>query len=231
MRPRVLGRNVILLVNSAKWLAPIPLGELEEFSATSTTEIIKSRPVGYSLQAATLRFGGYDLTFKIGKTDPFLARWSYLIDRGLISGSQPPELFIIETIQHYDRISVGGFAGTSPGGGNESINFGNIRETWIYKNVTLYAPDFNINAQDAYEHSIKGFAAYKELGPIGTDTTALKLQWIGQLGFQEVVAKTANVKGGIIEDITGAINSALNSPKPEEKFLGDVAPGIPNNLA
>jgi hypothetical protein len=214
MRPRVLGRNVTLLVNSAKWLAPIALGELEEFTATSTTEMIKSRPVGFSLQAATLRYGGYDLSFKIAKTDPFMARWAYLVDRGLISGTQPPELFIFETIQHYDRLIPGTSIDIPTPFGTFDANA--IRETWIYKNVTLYGPDFSISAQDMYEHNIKGFAAYKELGPIGTDTTILKLEWIPQLGFQEIVIKTGNVEGGIVEDITSAINSALNSPKKEE---------------
>lgn len=232
MKARVLGRNVQLFVNSAKWLAPIALGELEEFTATSTTELIKSRPIGYSLEAATLRYGGYDLTLKIAKTDPFMARWAYLVDRGLISGGQAPELFIIEMIKHYDPLSIpGGFAGTGPGGGEGgAINLGHITEHWIYKNVTLFAPEFGVTAQEEYTQSIKGFAAYKELAP---DTTLLKLDWIPQLGFQEVVIKTKDIGGSLIEDVTSAINSALNKPKPEQpkQFVGDVVPSIPTDFA
>lgn len=224
MRPRVLGRQVTLLANSAKWLLPIALGELEEFTATSTTELVKSRPIGYALEAATLRFGGYDLSFKIGKTDPFMARWAYLVDRGLISGTQPPELFIIESIEHYDRIIQ--IPGASLKVGPFDINA--VRETYIYKNVTLYAPEINISAQEEYNQSIKGFAAYKELGPIGTDTTILKLDWIPQLGFQEVVVKTGNIEGGILEDITSAINKKLNEvwpDKPKEQLGPEVPYG------
>lgn len=240
MRPRVLGRNVILLVNSEKWLAPIALGELEEFTATSTTELIKSRPIGYSLEAATLRYGGYDLSFKIGKTDPFMERWGYLIDRGLISGTQPPKLFIVEVIRHYDNLgTVGGEFGIPGYGGLELNAFGQriaVTENWIYKDVTLFAPDISISASEGYDQSIKGFSPWKELGPI--DLTFLQLNWLPQLGFQEVVVKTANVAGGIVEDITGVINSTLNQPKPEQPKpeqpkppAGDVVPSIPTDFA
>lgn len=241
MRPRVLGRNVILLVHSEKWLLPIALGELEEFTSTSTTELIKSRPVGYSLEAATLRYGGYDLSFKIGKTDPFMERWGYLIDRGLISGSQPPKLFIVEIIRHYDNIgTIGGdsvFGVTLPSYGGLDLNIAgqriSVTENWIYKDVTLFAPDISINANEGYEQSIRGFSPWKELGPV--DFTFLQLNWLPQLGFQEVVIKTANVEGGIVQDITSLINSQLNKPKQTinkpsivDSISQDVAGGNPN---
>lgn len=215
MKPRILGRNVILLVNSEKWLTPIALGELEEFTATSTTELIKSRPIGYSLEAATLRYGGYDLSFKIGKTDPFMERWNYLTDRGLISGAQPPKLSIVEIIRHYDNLgTVGGEFGIPGYGGLELDAFGqriSVTENWIYKDVTLFGTDISISSNEGYDQSIKGFASWKELGPI--DLTFLKLNWLPQLGFQEIVVKTANIGGGITEDITGLISSKLNQSK------------------
>jgi len=220
MAARVLGRNVFLMVNSAQWLLPIALGELDEFRATSTTELVKSRPIGYALEAATLRYGGYQLQLKIGKTDPMLARWNHLIDRGLIGGSQPPELFIFEIIRHYNPLNdsllslPGGFAGTSPGGGTAPTGptaFGHIIENWVYKNVTLHSPDIAFSGQDEYDQSIQGFAAYKELGPI--DVSFIKLNWLAEMGFQEVVYRTKDIEGGVLQDITSAINDVLGKKK------------------
>jgi hypothetical protein len=193
MAPRILGRNTILYVHSAKWLLPIALGEIDEFRATSTTELIKSRPVGFSLQSATLRYSGYDLQLKIGKTDPMLARWNHLVDRGLLGGNQPPELFITETITHY-----------------RTIPFTNVPliENWVYKNVNLFGLDVSTSGQGEHEQDIRGFAAWKELGPI--DTTFINLQWVAGIGFQEVVVRTNKVGGGIGEDITSTVNSVID---------------------
>lgn len=201
MAARVLGRHVYLLVNSAKWLLPIALGELDEFQATSTTDIIKSRPIGFILEAATLRYGGYDLQFKIGKTDAMLERWNHLVDRGLIIGEQPPELFITEIVKHYDsQLGIPVF------------------ENWIYKNVSLFGTDINFSGPGDYEQSINGFAAYKELGPV--DTSFLKIEWLPQLGFQEVVFRTNDIGGGVADDITNIVNNVLSGKAPR-------SPGMP----
>lgn len=218
MAPRVLGRNVFLMVNSAQWLLPIALGELDEFRATSTTELVKSRPIGYALEAATLRYGGYQLQIKVAKTDPMLARWNHLVDRGLIGGSQPPELFIFEVIRHYQPINdslinaqalLGPPAGTNPSNSTRQTQgaFGHVIENWIYKNVTLHSPDIAFSGQDEYDQNIQGFAAYKELGPI--DISFVKLDWLAGMGFQEVVYRTKDIEGGIAQDITSAVNSVL----------------------
>lgn len=206
MAPRILGRNVYLFVNSSQWLMPIALGELDDFRATSTTEMVRSRPIGYSLEAATLRYGGYQLQLKIGKNDPMLERWNHLVDRGLIGGSQPPEIFITEIIKHYD------YAGRSI----ESLTNSSfikpkvpIIENWIYKGVTLYAPEYAFSGQTEYEQSIDGFAAWKELGPI--DTSFIKLEWLPQVGFQEIVYRTKDIGGGILQDIDASLNGFLNS--------------------
>lgn len=199
------------MVNSEQWLAPIALGELEEFTATSTTEIVKSRPVGFALEAATLRYGGYDLSFKIAKTDPFMERWNHLIDRGLIGGSQPPKLFILEIVRHYDNIgTVGGEFGIPGYGGLDLKAFGqriSVTENWIYRDVTLFAPDISISSTQDYNQSINGFSAWKELGPV--DLTFLQLNWLPQIGFQEVVYRTKDVEGGIAQDISASINKIL----------------------
>lgn len=203
MAPRILGRNTFLFVHSSKWLLPIALGEIDEFRATSTTDMIKSRPVGFSLQSATLRYGGYDLQLKIGKTDPLLARWNHLVDRGLMAGNQPPELFITETITHYKNIPLTNFP---------------LIENWVYKGVTLFGLDVANSGQGEAEQDIRGFAAWKELGPV--DTSFIDLQWVAGIGFQEVVVRTNNIQGGIAEDITSLINNALEPRKNAKNTPG-----------
>lgn len=207
MAARVLGRNVYLMVNSAQWLLPIALGELDEFKATSTTEMVRSRPIGYALEAATLRYGGYQLQMKIAKNNPMLERWNHLVDRGLIGGSQPPELFIFEMVRHSDSLIDGALGFNTIGIPGTSIQASAINENWIYKNVTLFAPDIAFSGQGDYEQNIEGFAAYKELGPI--DTSFIKLDWLPQIGFQEVVYRTKDIGGGVAQDITSLVNSAL----------------------
>ena len=167
MAPRILGRHVQLFVHSAKLALPISLGEIDEFSASSTTDIVKSRPIGYILEAATLRFSGYDLSFKIGKTNPMLERWNNLTDRGLITGTQPPELFITEKVNYQISPSIP------------------IWECWTYKNVSLFAPDVSVNS-DEYTQTIKGFAPYKEL----SEADISYLKFAPQMAFQEAVFRT-----------------------------------------
>lgn len=187
-RARVLGRNVTLLVHSSQLVLPIALGTIDEFSATSTTDIIKRRPAGSTIEAARLRYGGYDLSFKIGKMDPMLERWNHLVERGMFADANQPQLFISETTKHYNKLAFG-----IP-----------ILENWIYRNVTLYG--LSKTTGDDIEMTIKGFATHKELGPV--DSTFLTLEWLPGIGFQEIVHRTAQTK----IDIGGAINNILKNP-------------------
>lgn len=184
MKPRILGRHVNLLLFSDDFHIPIDIGELDEFSATSSTEIIKTRPVGYSLQGVTTKYAGYELSFKIGKTNPFIERLNYLTEKDLIRSKQPPKFYILETIRHYN---------------------GTI-ENWMYKSITLFGLDTNITGEGGYEQSIKGFAAYKELGPV--DTTFLELQFIPGIGIQEFVFR-ADRKNNDLNNISAKINNIL----------------------
>lgn len=193
-RARVLGRNVTLLVHSSQLLLPIALGTIDEFSANSTTDIVKRRPAGSTIEAAKLRYGGYDLSFKIGKTDPMLERWNHLVERGMFGNAKQPELFISETIKHYNK-------------GAFNIP---ILENWVYRNVTLYG--LSKSTENDIEVTIKGFATHKELGPV--DSTFLTLDWLPGIGFQEIVHRTAQTD----IDIGGAIMGALGSLAPKGLF-------------
>jgi hypothetical protein len=184
MKPRILGRHVNLLLFSDDFNMPIDIGELDEFSATSSTEIIKTRPVGYFLQGVTTKYAGYELSFKIGKTNPLIEKLNYLIEKDLLKSKQPPNFYILETIRHYD---------------------GTI-ENWIYKNVTLYGLDIKTSGEGDYEQNINGFAAYKELGPI--DLTFLSLQFIRGIGIQEFVFR-ADREQNPLRDISAMIDNIL----------------------
>jgi hypothetical protein len=78
----------------------------------------------------------------------------------------------------------------------------------VYKNVNLFGLDVSTSGQGEHEQDIRGFAAWKELGPI--DTTFINLQWVAGIGFQEVVVRTNKVGGGIGEDITSTVNSVID---------------------
>lgn len=191
MAARVLGRNITLMVNSKDLLLPIALGKIDEFSAVSSSDIIKRRPIGYAVEAATLRHGGYEISFKIGKNDPMLERWNHLVERGLFAGNKQPELFITEITKHYNGAVLG----------LPSL------ECWLYKNVTLFGLDKSYDSGDINQ-TIKGFATHKELGPV--DTTYLDLNLLPGIGFQEVVHRTAQVDlNGIIGNILGGIGKIL----------------------
>lgn len=142
--PKILGRQVDLLLVSEKEQFPIALGPIDEFSATSTTEYIKTRPVGYIFERTTLRYGGYELTLKLSKRDSLLERWFFLTEIGLIKKSQPPTFKIIETLEHAD-----GFY-----------------ESWVYHDVMLFGVDINFSGEGEYDQSVKGFANRKERGPL-----------------------------------------------------------------
>lgn len=190
MKPRLLGRQVNLLVFSQDLVVPIDLGELDEFSATSSTEIIKTRPVGYLLQGVTTKYSGYELSFKIGKTNPFIERLNYLIENDLLKTRQPPKFFILETAWHYEKGPL-----NAP-----------IVENWLYRDVTLYGLDIRMSGQGDYEQDIKGFAAFKDSGPV--DTTILNLNYLPGIGIQETLFRLDR-SNKIYKDVSATLNNVL----------------------
>lgn len=192
MAPRVQGRQVILLVNSSSLLLPIALGKIDQFKATSATDIVKRRPMGKTLESATLRYSGYDLSFQIDKRDPMLERWNHLVERGLFAADEQPELFITEITKHYNRIPFTKLP---------------IIECWIYRNVSLFGLDKN-STPDDIQQNINGFATHKEIGPV--DITFMELKWMPGIGFQEIVHRDAQAGNSIMDKITGALSTIGN---------------------
>jgi hypothetical protein len=177
-KPKILGRQVDLLIISEKEQLPIPLGSIDEFSATSTTEYIKTRPVGYIIEHSTLRYGGYELSLKLSKRDSMLERWFFLTEVGLIKKTQPPRFKIIETLRHIDG----------------------LYESWVYHDVTLFGVDVNFSGEGEYEQSVKGFANRKERGPL--DMLPANIL---QMDFKQ--AGVTTLKAGLIDWIHSSRNS------------------------
>ena len=143
MSARVQGKNVTLLIHSESFLLPIPLGEIDKFSAKSMTYTQKTRPVGAILQGQTDIYSGYELSFEVGKVNWRLARMLHIQDQKLRSGLLPVKFFISETIDHYDG----------------------SKEQWYYKNVHLYNYDINHDSSDSMQ-TLQGWSSHKEIGTI-----------------------------------------------------------------
>jgi hypothetical protein len=164
-KARVFSKNVKLFLFSEDTLAPIFLGEIDSFKKTSNTKIIKSRDIGYVNEQATVDYGGWDLSFDGGKVDWRLARFYLIQDRYLRDGIQPPELYILETIKHYN---------------------GTI-EQYSYRHVTLFGFEGEHQSQQESTESIQGFSPYRQLGPV--DTVIIKDA--AQVGIMELIFAAA----------------------------------------
>lgn len=145
-KARVYGNSVKLFIHSQDTLLPIPLGELDSFSARSLTSVHKSRPTGYINVRATLKYDGWDLSFDGGKVDWALCHFYWLQDNKLRANQLQPDFFISETIFHF----------------NGAI------ENYVYQGVTLFGLDLTRAGEDELKEKINGFAAVRALGPVDT---------------------------------------------------------------
>jgi hypothetical protein len=159
-KARVYSNNAVILIHSQALLTPIPLGELDSFKATSSTSIIKSRPIGFINEQATLQYGGWDLSFDGGKVDWSLAHYYWLQDRQLRAGGVEPEIMISETVLHY----------------NGAI------EQYLYKGVTIFG--LESDKGEEVKESAKGFSSYRIMSPADTTNVADATNIIRQLLFK-----------------------------------------------
>lgn len=189
-KPRIYGNNArLLFCPEATLIIPVPLvgipiGEVEEFKAKGTTKIIKSRPAGFINEGTTLQYGGYDLSFKLGKVDWGLAHEVWLQDQALRSGDTPPEWAIEETIKHYNG----------------------AEEKYIYRHVNLFGVDFGRAEFDCNE-SIEGFAPWRDIGLTDTTTFATKDNLVRSAMYAAVIANrvkkvAGNLLGGLLSNTT-----------------------------
>jgi hypothetical protein len=171
---RLIGRDAQLVILSQDTLVPIPLGELDNFHAESQTSIIKSRPVGYVNEKATLKYGGWDLSFGGGKVDWALCHFYWLQDKRLRSGNLPPNFAVWEIVKHY----------------NGAI------EHYLYKNVAIFGLSLTREGGiNELKEDIKAFSPVRTLGT--ADTTIIK-DPIGN-ALREAVFRT-KIKTNLLND-------------------------------
>jgi hypothetical protein len=172
---RVNGSNAQLIIASQSLLLPIPLGEIDSFEAESQTSIIKTRPVGFTNERATLNYGGWDLSFSGGKVDWARAHFYWLQDMRIRNGKLPPSLCIWQTIEHYNG----------------------SQEQYIYKNVVLFGLKFTASGVEEVQESMSGFASARSIGYLDNTILSDVLGYAAREGL-------FRAKIGISDDITNA---------------------------
>jgi len=187
-KARIHGTNVHLYFMPQVPLAAFELGEVDDFKAKSRTKIIHSRPIGSVIEGATLQYGGWDLTFEMGKVDWKLCHMYYLQDLELRGNIVPPKYSIFEEIQHYD---------------------GSI-EQFIYRDVTLFNLDISRPSQESKE-TIQGFSPIREIGPlsipnlVGIDELKMEAYFAAKLAL--------DANGGalnVVKNTTGSIGKWIS---------------------
>lgn len=150
MKPkaRVLASSAIIKVKDPNTGLDIKIGEIDSFRASSTSTIIKSRPIGTALETIQHKYGGYDLEFQGGKVDWNLASLLHGQDILARSIGEAPMFTVESTIKHFD---------------------GTV-ETYLYNRVIIHGYSVDINTGDAIGESFKGYAPERNsfnLGQVG----------------------------------------------------------------
>lgn len=135
-KSRVLASSAVIKVMDATLGKEREVGEIDSFTATSTTELAKSRPIGSSQQNAYAKYGGYELTMKGGKVDWQLANLIHMQDSMILLLSQSPTFSIYQTITYYD--------GT--------------QETYIYLGCVIYGYSLNAESGAEVKEDFKAFS-------------------------------------------------------------------------
>ena len=136
-KARVQGSSAIIKVKDPFLGFDISIGELDSFSAKSTSSIIKSRPIGHSIETPQFKYGGYDLSFKGGKVDWQLARVMHSQDTLALTIGVVPIFKIEQKINHFD--------------GTEEI--------YVYNNVMVFGYDLSADgANSDITESVSAFA-------------------------------------------------------------------------
>lgn len=137
---RVLGSMVQLQVFGASGASPGPiaLAEIDSFSAKNKTSLMEHRPLGQVAPHGQLAYGGWELSFEIGKIDVSLENVQDANDAALLAGQAAPRYRIVETTTFFN---------------------GDVR-TNVYEGVLLY--DFDVaQAQnnEVVKQRVTGFAS------------------------------------------------------------------------
>lgn len=135
-KARVLGQSALIKVRDPGTGLDIKIGEVDKFTAKSTSSLVKSRPIGTSLQTPHLQYGGWELSFSGGKIDWNLANTIHAQDVLLRSAGDYPAFNVESTIRHSD-------------GSNE---------TYLYVGVLIFGYEETMNTGEEIGETFNGFS-------------------------------------------------------------------------
>lgn len=162
-KARVLSNNAVISVKDGLLFGPnIPIGELDGFTATSTTSLLKFRPIGTAIETAQLKYGGYDLSFDGGKVDWELARRYHAMESVLRSAGDNFLFEIEQKITYYD--------------GTEEI--------FTYNDVVLFGYSLDAKTGEELKEKVSGYAPQRNIIDAGVVTETI-------IRFAEAKAKKA----------------------------------------
>jgi|SRR5579875_638005 len=109
--------------------------EVDSFTATQKHEIKTWHPLGEVGERQQVIYKGWDMDFKMGKTDAQIANFFNAMDQALLAGKTSPRVRVTQTILHFD--------GT--------------KETWVYPDTVLYNYKSDAsNSEDEIKEDFKG---------------------------------------------------------------------------
>ena len=192
MKARAQGSQAkLIFLPEGTGVVPLELGELDEFNATQTSEVIKRRPMGYSIGSSTYKYSGWDLSFNGGKVDWKLARWAFNQDRAARIPGKTNGFSIIQTVTHFDT-RVGGLPAI---------------EQYLYTNVVLFGLEQRFKGGEDITEEMKGYCAKREVGPI--DDSILSLDGLAWNAIAFTAANT-DIATEAFNLLPGELRAAVN---------------------
>lgn len=140
-KDRILGSSAKIELYQAS--GAVISAEVDSFTATPQHDKKKFHPLGEIGERTQLVYKGYEMDFKIGKTDDQIAVLFYAIDQALLAGQPAPRVQVTQTIKHFD---------------------GNV-EIWKYPDTVLadYKSDAS-NSEDEIKEDFKGYCTTRVKG-------------------------------------------------------------------
>lgn len=183
-KARVQGSSAVIKVKDPFLGLDIQIGEIDGFSAKSTTSINKSRPIGASIETAQIRYGGFELSFKGGKVDWHLAKLLHAQDTLLRTIGVAPVFTIEQTVKYFDG----------------------SKEIFSYPNSVIFGYEFNADGADnELGENFSGFASYRiDLDNIPQNETVYSIvNAMVQEGSKSLTSEILEGVGGMIGRIMG----------------------------
>jgi hypothetical protein len=174
MKPkaRVLASSAVIEVTDPITGLPIKIGEVDSFTATSTSSIIKSRPIGNAIETIQYKCGGYELSFQGGKVDWQLSARMHAQDLLARSYGECPTFNVVSTITHFD----------------------NTKEIFVYNNVILYGYEESLQTGNQIGETFKGYAPQVQAASLEETIAIIQAQNNGiiQTVINEVLLEAAS---------------------------------------